>query len=119
MLLALLALSPARAEAQSSTQVRAMAASSLPRLASDLRDQGTDPGDLAEALDAMHHAGIPADVAAAVLKAEFEARTLKGRAQVRLSERVSAQLAKGVRGAALAKAVTASPPEPRVKRRDL
>ena len=110
--LLVLALVPAMSHAQSPTRARIIAASSLPRLASDLRDEGVPAGEVATALDAMREAGIPAEDAAGVLQAEYQARVKENHPTLDFGVRVHEQLAKGMRGKALATAVISAQPEP-------
>ncbi|HET9604550.1 MAG TPA: hypothetical protein VFO96_09685 [Gemmatimonadales bacterium] len=99
---------PAVARAQAASSQRVLAASSLPRLASDLRDEGVLPAELTMALGAMQAAKVaPADAARA-LKAEYQARLTQRSPDVEFGVLVREQLRKGVRGPALAAAVTAA-----------
>jgi hypothetical protein len=99
---------PRVAHAQDRTSDRILAASSLPRLASDLRDAGVPPAEVAKALNQMREAKVsPAD-AGRVLRAEYQVR-LKDRApSVEFGAMVQEQLRKGVRGPSLADAITAA-----------
>lgn len=108
--LLVLALVPTMSHAQSPTRARIIAASSLPRLASDLRDEGVPAGEVATALDAMREAGIPAEDAVGVLQGEYQARVKQQHRTINFGLRVRDELAKGLRGKALAVAVAAQPP---------
>lgn len=102
------ALLPGVARAQDTSSQRVLAASSLPRLASDLRDEGVLPAEVTMALEQLRDARVaPAD-AARVLKAEYQARLEQRRQEVEFGVLVRDQLQKGVRGPALAAAVTAA-----------
>ncbi len=108
-----LALAPAVGQAQTPAHSRIIAASSLPRLASDLRDEGVPAGEVATALNAMLEAGIPASDAAGVLQAEYQARIKENHPTLGFGARVRGELAKGRRGKALATAVISAQREPR------
>lgn len=107
-----LALAPAVGQAQTPAHSRIIAASSLPRLASDLRDEGVPAGEVATALNAMREAGIPAGDAAGVLQAEYQARVKQKHRTVNFGARVREELAKGLRGKALVTAVISAEREP-------
>ena len=113
----LLAAAPVSLHAQASaTRQRVLDAMTLPRLASDLRDEGVSDYDVREALDAMREADIPAGDATQVLRAEFEARQQHPKSVQGFGALVHGQVRDGVRGKALAAAVTrlrAHPPAPR------
>ncbi|HET7602856.1 MAG TPA: hypothetical protein VFK36_07545 [Gemmatimonadales bacterium] len=99
---------PGVARAQAKTSDRVLAASSLPRLASDLRDEGVLPDEVRMALQQMRAAQVtPADAARA-LRAEYQARLKQRSPDVEFGVLVRDQLRKGVRGPALASAVKAA-----------
>ena len=103
-----LVLVPAVVRAQDATSQRVLTASSLPRLASDLRDEGVLPAEVTMALGQMKAARVaPAD-AARTIKAEFEARANRKPRDVEFGVLVREQLRKGVRGPALAAAIKAA-----------
>lgn len=99
---------PAVARAQASTSQRVAAASSLPRLASDLRDEGVLPAEVTMALEQMRGAKVSAADAAEVLQAEYQARLKQRSPEVEFGVLVREQLRKGVRGPALAAAIKAA-----------
>lgn len=102
------ALSPALAHAQGDTSQRVLVASSLPRLASDLRDEGVLPAEVTMALDQMRAAQVsPAD-AARVLEVEYQARLKHRSPEVEFGVLVRDQVRRGMRGAALANAIKAA-----------
>jgi hypothetical protein len=117
--LLLVALVPGTSQAQAAPRARAIAASSLPRLASDLRDQGAPVDDVAHALGALQQAGIPADNAVDVLEAEYQARLTDKHPAMSFEDRVRASLAKGLRGKALAAAVAVAKPDPAKQSREI
>ncbi len=96
------------AQAQDATSQRVLAASSLPRLASDLRDEGVLPAEVTMALGQMQAAKVaPADAARA-LRAEYQARAEQKTRDVEFGVLVREQVRKGVRGPALAAAIKAA-----------
>ena len=96
------------ARAQDATSQRVLAASSLPRLASDLRDEGVVPAEVTMALVQMQAARVtPADAARA-LRAEYQARAEQKTRDVEFGVLVREQVRKGVRGPALAAAIKAA-----------
>jgi hypothetical protein len=96
------------ARAQDTTSQRVLAASSLPRLASDLRDEGVLPAEVTMALGQMQAAKVaPADAARA-LRAEYQARAEQKTRDVEFGVLVREQVRKGVRGPALAAAIKAA-----------
>jgi len=96
------------ARAQDATSQRVLAASSLPRLASDLRDEGVLPAEVTMALGQMQAAKVaPADAARA-LRAEYQARAEQKTRDVEFGVLVREQVRKGVRGPALAAAIKAA-----------
>lgn len=96
------------ARAQDATSQRVLAASSLPRLASDLRDEGVVPAEVTMALGQMQAARVtPADAARA-LRAEYQARAEQKTRDVEFGVLVREQVRKGVRGPALAAAIKAA-----------
>ena len=96
------------AQAQDATSQRVLAASSLPRLASDLRDEGVLPAEVTMALGQMQAAKVaPADAARA-LRAEYQARAEQKTRDVEFGVLVRDQVRKGVRGPALAAAIKAA-----------
>lgn len=99
---------PGVARAQDEVSQRVAAASSLPRLASDLRDEGLLPAEVTMALEQMRGAKVSAADAAAVLRAEYQARLKQRSPEVEFGVLVRDQLRKGVRGPALAAAITAA-----------
>jgi hypothetical protein len=117
--LLLVALVPGTSQAQAAPRARAIAASSLPRLASDLRDQGASVDDVAHALGALQRAGIPADNAVDVLEAEYQARLTDKHPAMSFEDRVRASLAKGLRGKALAAAVAVAKPDSAKQSREI
>jgi hypothetical protein len=99
---------PGVARAQGTSSDRVLAAASLPRLASDLRDAGALPAEVKMAMDEMRAAQVaPAD-AGRVLHAEYEARLKQRSPAVEFGVLVRNELRKGVRGPALARAITAA-----------
>jgi hypothetical protein len=96
------------APALDATRLRGLAACSLPRLASDLRDEGVLPAEVTMALGQMQAAKVaPADAARA-LRAEYQARAEQKTRDVEFGVLVREQVRKGVRGPALAAAIKAA-----------
>ncbi len=109
---------PGVARAQGTTSERILAASSLPRLASDLRDAGALPEEVTMALEQLRAAQVSPVDAARVMKAEYEARHKDRSPSVEFGVLVRDALQKGVRGPALADAIrTARAAKPVVKRK--
>lgn len=102
------AMLPGVARAQGSTSERVLVASSLPRLASDLRDEGVLPEEVTMALDQMRAAQVaPAD-AARTLQTEYQERLKQRSPDLEFGMLVREQLQKGVRGPRLAAAIKAA-----------
>jgi hypothetical protein len=99
------ALLPGTVQAQDSVSQRIRSGSALPRAATDLREQGTRPGEVLRALQAMQAHGVSAEDAVHVFEAEFRARATVPKRTRSLDDRVRYYLDKGLRGAALSKAV--------------
>jgi hypothetical protein len=99
---------PGVARAQAKTSDRVLVASSLPRLASDLRDEGVLPDEVRMALEQMRAAQLaPADAARA-MQVEYQARLKQRSPDLEFGVLVRDQLRKGVRGPALASAIKAA-----------
>ena len=102
----LLAAAPALLRAQApATRQRVLDAMTLPRLASDLRDEGMSDYELRDALDAMREARLPAGDAVQALRAEFDAGGEHPGPWADSGARVRQQLRAGLRGKALADAI--------------
>ncbi len=102
------AFAPGLARAQATLSARVLNASSLPRLASDLRDLGVPQAEVRTALEAMHSARVPADDAMQVLRSEYQARVEDRVPEQEFGSVVQESLDRGLRGRALAQAITAA-----------